>query len=101
MKREADTTTNHNKEYRTFAPIQIPEGIEEKAKEAGLKSPEHPAALGLDVFWWPEFIALAKRLHLDLEKPTTAVTIRVDVNDVVRITQEYNGQDGNKPRNQT
>ena len=101
MKHEADTNTNHNKSYRTCEPIRMPEGIAEKAKEAGLKGPECPAALGWDVFWWPEFIALAKRLHLDLGKPTTAVTIRVDVNDVVRITQEYNGQDGDKPGKNT
>lgn len=50
---------------------------------------------GLDVFHWPEFQALAKRLGIDVTDrvPTTSVTIEVPTKGIVRILHEYNGKD--------
>jgi hypothetical protein len=55
-------------------------------------------AEGHDVFHWPEFQALAKRLMIDLEAPITCVTIRVACDEFVGITTESKGLDRTKDR---
>ena len=50
---------------------------------------------GRNVFEWPEYLALAKRLGIDLELPTKKVTICIAIDDRVTVHQEYLGRDQN------
>ncbi len=51
---------------------------------------------GYDVFHWPEFQALAKRLMIDLGPPITRVVIDVGLEDVVNVRTESYGLDATK-----
>ena len=51
------------------------------------------AADGYSVWHWPEFQALVKRLGIDLEAPTLAVTIRVHHEEIVTVIHEFRGLD--------
>ncbi len=46
-----------------------------------------------DVFHWPEFIALAKRLNIDLSKGIRKCRVSLDIDDAVIINCEYVGED--------
>ena len=47
-----------------------------------------------DIIWeWPEFIAFARRLGIDMEKQTISLTIDVYHGDPVKITQQFIGTD--------
>jgi len=55
--------------------------------------PPFKAALSRDVWKWPEFQAFTKRLRIDVNTPTTNLTIRIPLGEVVSITQEFYGSD--------
>ena len=63
------------------------------AKARKFEKPE-----GWDVYRWPEFIALAERLGIDLGTPTTILTIRIPLDDPVGIIHEYLGLDITKEK---
>ena len=48
---------------------------------------------GTEVFRWPEFQALAKRLSIDLEAPIRDVTINIPMEGLVIVTIETIGLD--------
>ncbi len=48
---------------------------------------------GYGVHRWPEFLAFAKRLGIDLELPTTVITIRIPHDEIVTIIHEYLADD--------
>lgn len=47
----------------------------------------------IEVYHWPEFIALMDRLGITYAAQTTKLTIILDVDDVVRVTHDYIGSD--------
>ena len=51
-----------------------------------------------DVWYWPEFRAFAERLVIALDKPTTAITLRIAMGEPVKIVHEYNGQNLTQPK---
>lgn len=53
---------------------------------------------GYDVFHWPEFQALAKRLMIDVDAPVTKITIKIPVEGLVSITSKTRGLDENKKK---
>ena len=48
---------------------------------------------GQEVAAWPEFISFAERLGIDLDLPTSSITIRLALDEVVKIRQIYLGVD--------
>ena len=58
---------------------------------------EHPS--GIEVFQWPEFIAFANRMGIDIRKETHTreVVICIPYDGVCMIEQTYLGQD-KKPK---
>lgn len=50
------------------------------------------AAIGREVYQWPEFKALCARLGIPLELRTTHMAIEITHDDVVRVRHEYQGQ---------
>lgn len=48
---------------------------------------------GQEVFHWPEFQALAKRLGIPLDLPTTSLTIVLEHEKLVQITHITYGED--------
>jgi len=53
-----------------------------------------PLAIGEDVYNWPEFIALCKRLNVEWDrKTTTGIELRVAIGEVVQVTHIYRGED--------
>lgn len=93
-----DTTTVHNETWRTHKPSP---GASEMSseKDSGLDPRQHHFEIptGYDVFRWPEFQALAKRLMIDLEAPTKCITIRVHCDEIMQITHETQGLDADTP----
>lgn len=51
---------------------------------------------GYTVFHWPEFQALAKRLTIALDVPIKSVSIKVSIDETVKIETEYIGRDATK-----
>lgn len=47
----------------------------------------------MEVFQWPEFKALAKRMKLDMSRPTRHLVINMHIDDVVKVTHEYLAED--------
>ncbi len=51
------------------------------------------AILSLEVWKWPEFLALCDRLGIPNDPRTTAITIRVAVDEVVKVIHEHHASD--------
>jgi hypothetical protein len=83
MGKPIETTTLQNEEWRTYMPAS---GVQSR-------SHKYETPLGYDVWRWPEFQALIKRLGVDVEAPITCVTLSVPYDDVVVLTQEFHGLD--------
>lgn len=79
-----DTTTLHNRKWRTFQPVR-----EERDVEGNQ---------GADVYHWPEFKAFAKRLGIAHELPTLNITITIPVDGVVVVAHDYQGEDRHLPQ---
>ena len=76
-----ETTSMQNERFRTHIPKSEPKHI------------KHTAIEGSSVWKWPEFQALIKRLGVDLESPTTSITIEVSLDKLVSVTHEFYGLD--------
>ncbi len=61
--------------------------------EANQKSKQYEIPCGRDVFHWPEFQALAKRLMIDVTMPITEVTIVLPCEESAMVTVERRGLD--------
>ena len=46
---------------------------------------------GIEVYHWPEFKALAKRLGISHKLPTTNLTITIPIGGVVLVAHDYLG----------
>ncbi len=95
-----DTTTIHNKVYRTFRPGTgakvMCETCNAESKLVGkdtTSSQRHIEPLGIDVFHWPEFQALGKRLGIDLAAPIREITIQVPCDGLVDVVVTTIGLD--------
>lgn len=62
------------------------------------KAVKYKYASGCEVFHWPEFQALAKRLMIDIEAPVVDVSIDIPLEGVVTITTETRGLDKTEER---
>lgn len=62
------------------------------------KARKFESADGYDVWRWPEFLAFAKRLGLDMGAPTTKFLLYISCDELVKVIHEFNGQDLNTPR---
>lgn len=51
---------------------------------------------GEEVYYWPEFIALARRLGFIVEARTTQVQIILGCGEIAKVRHEYNLGDGTK-----
>lgn len=56
---------------------------------------------GWEVFRWPEFLAFAKRLGIDLEAATTKLVITLPVDGVAKIQQTVQADDIDQPNSVT
>ncbi len=54
--------------------------------------------IGRDVYFWPEFQALAERLLIDLSEPIIDITIHVPCDEIVVITRKTKAMDGQSER---
>ena len=81
-----ETTNFHNETYRTYRSAAF-------GKDQQI--PQHKLALGHEAWHWPEFIAFAERLGVDLGRLTPALdlSIKIPVHGFVVITQDYFGRD--------
>lgn len=66
--------------------------------DVGLKMPKmaeecRVPAMGRDVFHWPEFLALATRLGVDLSRPYRRLVIDMHCDDFVVILLDQQGAD--------
>ncbi len=77
-----ETTTLHNEAYRTFKPSNRAVEITDR---------NHPD--GSEVWRWPEFKAFAQRLGVYTEAPTTDLFIFIPCQGIVKIVQEYLGDE--------
>ena len=103
MEGALDTTTMHNKKYRTYIPTPEPgsepmsSGNEKPPKvevvEEKPRASRHPVIMGYAVWHWPEFKALAKRLGIEYGAPITNLVIRIPVDGTVEVDQTSYGQD--------
>ncbi len=50
-------------------------------------------AISIHAFHWPEFIALAERLNIDLRKSIRKCRISLDIEDAVIVDCQYVGDD--------
>ncbi len=92
-----ETTNLHNKTWRTFQPF-YGAGFMRTDLEANAKSREYEAPLGRDVFHWPEFQALAKRLMIDMTVPITEVTIKLPCEGLAVVTVKSHALDAASKR---
>lgn len=89
-----DTTTLHNKVYRTFQFFCGADYMSESEQsEVESRASVYKMPGGLDVFHWPEFQALAKRLMIDVEAPIRRIAITVPFDGLVTVTVESVGLD--------
>ncbi len=64
--------------------------------EQDLSYPRKPVLVFMgDVLRWPEFIAFAERLGIDLSKRNKTITIVIDTSKPVSVDHSYFGGDGN------
>ncbi len=62
------------------------------------KTTLHETPDGYDVFHWPEFQALAKRLMIDVGAPVININLDIPLEGPVRITSETHGLDETKKK---
>lgn len=95
MSEAIDTTSVHNKEFKTFIPQPLTIESYQFGPEA--KATKLEPVTGYDLWRWPEWQALMTRLAVDMGAPTTRLTVSVGVDDLVKIVHEFNGLDLNTP----
>lgn len=78
------TTNLHTENWHTYIP---------KPEEQVMSKLKFNPVLGHTAWRWPETQAFLKRLGLDMEAPTTNVTIKIPVDGLVVINHEVQGQD--------
>ena len=85
-----DTTNFHNRQWKTCNPSKGASVMssEEKPDRDKYQKPE-----GIDVFHWPEFKALAKRLMINLEEPITCISIILPCDAIAKVIVEKQGLD--------
>lgn len=88
-----ETTTLHNKEFKTHQPAANPNPETDSTKAKRLI---HPVADGYEVFHWPETQALLKKLGVNLEDPIISIAVEIPIDGGVRVIQEFYGLDISK-----
>ncbi len=89
MNAVVETTTLHNKEWKTY----------QRSKERKMDKKEQREfqyAWGNEIFHWPEFLAFAKRLNINTTLPIQNVTIDLPCDNLASITLRYSGEDTQK-----
>lgn len=89
-----EVTTAQNLTWRTYRP-----GTSKKAIVSRLTAPERPQSY--NVVRWPEFLALAKRLGINLELPFRDLVIELRWDDLVHIHQSYLADNIDQPNAKT
>lgn len=90
MSTTIDTTNLHTLKWRTRKPSSGATfmSTEEKPNRDKYEKPD-----GFEVFHWPEFQALAKRLMIDMEEPITCISIILPCNALAKVIIERQGLD--------